>query len=333
VIFTNLDRNFDSLFFLFGYDQVANSALWTLSAMGLVILLAAAVGGTPWGRKALEPAWKVSPWVAVFVAALGGAILWAVLGPRIWEICCSVHHRLNFQFLGLLSQARSFFPAIWASLTLGLPLSRKWRQIDPLRAAVLALGVTIPLGILLYAAEPNTALRFWWIWPAEVLTLVVAAEALSILLPFKKQASVVLMGAALLAIFPLQLDSAKIVNWQKEGYGGIDSGQLATVDYLIGRARAVGKTSLTVGYDIDTYDFTYFYSVMHDPLLRRGAWFDFLLQSRGGIQNLNQTVGGLSDQDQYRVFQLKPRQAPPVTPWPGFHTVATFGLFAVYQRS
>ncbi|MGA2111377.1 MAG: hypothetical protein ABSG98_04415 [Anaerolineales bacterium] len=333
VIFTNLDRNFDSLFFLFGYNQLANSILWTLSAMGLVILLAAALGGTLWGRKVLEPAWEIPPWGAVVAAAVGGIVLWILLGPGIWETCCSVHHRLSFPLLGLLSQARSFFPAFWVSLTLGLPLSRRWREIDPRRATVLSLGIMIPLGILLYVAEPNTALRFWWIWPAEVLTLIVTAEALGLLFPFRKQASLVLMGAAILAIFPLHFDATKIVNWRSEGYGGTDSGQLATVDYLVGRARASGKTSLTVGYDIDTYDFTYFYSVMHDPLLRRGAWFDFLLQSRGGIQNLNQTVGGLSDQDQYRVFQLQPGQLPPAPPWPGFRKVAVFGLFAVYARS
>lgn len=85
--------------------------------MGYVVLLSAGLGASHGGSALLQPIWKIRPWVAIVAAALGGLVLWILLGPGIWETCYSAPHRLGFPLLGLLSQARSFLPAIWVSLT------------------------------------------------------------------------------------------------------------------------------------------------------------------------------------------------------------------------
>jgi hypothetical protein len=223
------------------------------------------------------------------------------------------------------------------AIGLGLWLSQAWEAKSIRGIGPLIIGIWVMWLLLLFLAEPDRELRFWWFLPFEVLAMIIAAVALGKRLFSGHALSVILSAFICIGVLPLPFLWERTGDWIAEGYSGIDPGQLSAVEYLGKAVKSEGKSSAFIGYQLLTSDFMALSVETPDPILRAGAWFDYLFESREQIINENRSVQGLDPSDEFRIYELpsdcSPSQIPGSPPWPGFAQEVVFRCYVVYQRT
>jgi hypothetical protein len=334
VAFVNLDRNFDTDYFTLGLNQTLNAALWLLFAWGLVTMLVADLSQVRILVQWLEKLWKVRWGYVVAGAFLGAAVLWGVLSPALLDGLRARLH-MDRQWLGVLKQLRSFAPLIWGAALLGTYTAKRWARIQRGIGVVgLALGVSWLLLVAL--AEPDRAMRIWWLWPLEILAALIAVEAMGkTVLPKFQKASTGLVIAAALLMLPISYWRPKMLSWAQAGFSGHSTGRLEAADFVGSEVRREGHTAVQVGYDVAEADWSTQYQETQQPAFLKGAWIDFLLLSRHGVVNLDQSASRISAQDEFRISEHAPGESSGVgspPDWPSYTIVARFGSYDVYKQ-
>jgi hypothetical protein len=330
---TNLDRNFDANFFVWGESPFWNSALWILWMSGAVGLALLALRSVPRINGWLD-LWGGRHRIALLVCGLATACLWILyylLQPSILDVLAGIG-KSNWKGIG--AQALSFFPALILGLLGGLWISSTLRKRAIPGVGVLTAVVWVSWVCLVVLAEQSVELRFWWFWPMQVICIMISVYCIGLSVRQKIRFSPqILSGLACLALVPALFLQMQARRWVQDGYGGVDSGQLALVAELGSRMTHGGLGP--VGYQLLVQDYQPLYAKSHDPHHRAGSWFDYLLLSQWELKNPNQSVNGLEQGDRYRIVELlspcTADQVPTIAPWPGYWQVGWFSCYVIYQ--
>lgn len=333
-VFDNLDRNFDTDYFSLGVNQTLNSALWLLFISGLVTMAAAALARWRLFSRWLSRLWTVKWGYILAGALLGGVVIWGLLNPAILD---SIRARLRMdrEWLGVFKQLRSFAPLIWGALLWGTYAGKRWAASWREGTGVVALGLAVPWLLLVLLAEPNRSMRFWYLWPLEILAVLIAVESFRIAFPRWSKGSVALLVAAVLLMLPISYWRPKLLSWSRGGFGGESTGRLEAADFVGHQGQLRGATAMFIGYDVAEADWSMEYKTTHQESFQKGAWIDFLLLSRHGVVNLDQSEQRLSSQDDFRIFEHPNGEGSSLRAgpdWPGYSIVARFNSYDVYGR-
>lgn len=333
-VMASSDRNFDGDGFLLGGLQATNALLWTVFVTGAIALLSSTTKIWP---VRLGP---IRSWIArsglqvVGIAALWGFASYSLLDPGLIGACCTADGSLDTASRLVVEQLRLIVPLVGIAALLGLYLGLSAGEEGALASPFVPV-LWIPWLALVLLSEPNRADRFIWLWPVQVLAMATTLTWFARATPRPKITFALLAAIVFILLFPAQFYNDRIIDWGQNGYGGRDTGKLSVVDYLGSVAASRGVATLAIGYQMVEPHFEG--SSSPDPDYREGAWFDFLLDARHGIQNLNQTVSGTSDIDEYRILELRDgeNQGQPraESPWRVYQEIAHFGRFAVYRRA
>ncbi len=332
-VISSIDRNFDGDGFLLRGLQATNALLWTVFVTGAIALLTSAMKIWPLRLGPFRSWITRSGLRVVCIAALWGFSSYALLDPGLVGTCCTADGSLDRPSRLVVEQLQLIVPLVGVAALLGLYLGLSAGE-EGARASPFVPMLWIPWLALVFLSEPNRGDRFIWLWPVQVLAMVTALTWFARSSPRPKITFAVLAAIVFILLFPAQLYRDKIADWGRNGYGGRDTGKLSAVDYLGSVAASRGVAALAIGYQMVEPHFEE--SSSPDPDYREGTWFDFLLDARYGIHNLNQTVNGISDIDEYRVLELRDGEnqglPPAESPWRDFQEIAHFGRFAVYRR-
>ncbi|MGA2111378.1 MAG: hypothetical protein ABSG98_04420 [Anaerolineales bacterium] len=324
-----IGRNFNNDTFLFGNNRIVNASLLTVFWAGLIALLSSPILNRARGSAMVERLVAVKIPVLIVLLALGAAAIYLALSPAWLAKCCTADGKLQHPSLLLVEQWQSLLPLVWVSLVLGLFLAahagEDWKGLG-------ALGILglVPFVILVGVSETARADRFWWIWPAQLIVVVITIGLFAEQTPWPRAVFAGLSTVLVILMINAPFYQGKIGDWLTNGYEGKSSGQVETVDYLGQIPRASGSTTMTIGYELQAPVFTTETSV--DPSYRTGSWFDFLLETREEIRNLNDTVEGLTNKDEFRVLEIGDGPTVAESPWRGFQFIERFGRFEVFRR-
>lgn len=326
-VLTNTVHNFDDDFFLLGANPGLNVFLWIVALAGMVGL---GLASRPLSLRL--PLQKVKWYWVLCLGLLGAAVLFGLFNPD-WLGHLLPHHRLASGTRLALQQAHLFLPALWLAGVLGFLMTRA-SVPNGAGLRVVALAAWLPFLILCLINEPGRPDRFWWQWPIYALALAFAAELGGRALGGRIWAGSAVCAAVIVLVVPGPFDRARVTDWVAHGFSGQDSGQVQTVDFLGSQTREEGRSSLTVGYSLQYPVFAS--ETTSDPLYRTGSWMDYLLLTRQRVRNLNQTVRGLSPEDEFRVVEepgpASVAQAGGRSPWEGFCPLVSFGHYEVFDR-
>jgi hypothetical protein len=174
--------------------------------------------------------------------------------------------------------------------------------------ALLALSLAVPWLLVVLAAEPGKPERFWWLWPLQLLVLVVALRHL---LPPRRapRASRLAEGALVVLVLanPMLLDRAG--SWLRDGWAGADADEARVVEYVARELAHEGRTSAAIGYQTFHYPFMAAYRITN-PQYKVGADLDVLLQYRHGVRNAAACAEGVAPGDEYRILETRPKPDP-----------------------
>jgi hypothetical protein len=330
----NLDRNFDGNFFAWGNWPAGNSILWVAWMAGAIG--AGLVGARRFARfDAWMGEWKKRNRIRWFVASGILALLWILYFLLQASLLDTIASHWKGDWAGVLAQATGFLPALGVSLFLAVWISDWLSSMISRGFGILAGAIWISWFLLWMLAEPNVELRFWWAWPLQVICIVLAGFGIGrSIFHGQKWFALAIPLLACAALVPALFLEAQTVHWISEGYGGKDSGQLDVVD-TIGRGSE-GSDAASVGYQLLVLDYQPLFNRSHDMHHRAGSWFDYLLRSRWGLNNRNQTVTGLAPGDQYRILELPPPctqdQVPQNSPWPEYRQADVFSCYVLYLK-
>ena len=201
------------------------------------------------------------------------------------------------------------------------------------------LSLVIPWVILLLMVENLQHLvRFWWLWPIQVVAL--AAFVTHIPSRLQMPPMVVWIGSFLLISMTLSnpMILSRVEDWLKDSWSGSDSDKIRVVEYL---ARLLeGKKQATIGYQMPIYPFTAIFNAV-DSRYKAGADWDMILKYRHGISNTNRCAEGVSPNDEFRILQTRPSWTTGQARGLGyfdvsldrkFHLLQQFGSYQVFKR-
>lgn len=201
---------------------------------------------------------------------------------------------------------------------------------------VLVLSLIIPWLILLLVTEGWNVVRFWWLWPLQVIVLAGSVTYVPSLLRMPRP--VTWVGSTLL-VFTLAGNSlmlGKLAAWGRGGWAGADAEEVRVVDYVFRRLE--GRNRAAVGYQVVTWRFMAELNAV-DPRYKVGADFDLLFKYRHGVLNDNRCAEGVSPSDEFRIVQtshswVNRREGGyfDVPPDRGLHVLKQFGPYQVFRR-
>jgi len=324
-----IGRNFNNDTFLFGNNRIVNASLLTVFWAGLIALLSFPIFRRVRGLALIQRLVGTKIPLLILGMVLGAAVIYLALSPAWLARCCTADGKLQHPSMLVVEQWQSLLPLAWMSVLLGLYLAAHagagWKGLGALGVLVL-----VPFVILVGVAETARADRFWWIWPAQLIVVVTTFGLFAEQTPWPKAVFAVLSTILLVLMINSPFYQGKIDDWVTNGYQGKSSGQIETVDYLGRVAHKSRSTTMVVGYQLLAPVFTSETSV--DPSYRTGSWFDFLMMAREGIRNLNNTVEGLSPEDEFRVLEIGDSPTLQLSPWRNFQFIERFGGFEVFGR-
>jgi len=208
---------------------------------------------------------------------------------------------------------------------------------QPPDGRLLALSLIIPWLILVSIVEINRVIRFWWLWPLQVVVL--AASVTHIPSRLQMPRLVTWIGSLSL-IFMLVVTPSTVLRIEaglRTGWAGSDSEEVQVIDYVASRLEA--RRQAAIGYQLFIPRFYATFSAA-DPRYRTGADFDLLFKARHGVLNTNRCAEGVSPDDEFRIVQTRPtgtdRAAIGYVNIPldkNFRLLRQFGLYQVFQRS
>jgi hypothetical protein len=181
-------------------------------------------------------------------------------------------------------------------------------RCDP--AVLFSLSLLIPWGVMLLVAESGRPDRYWWLWPLQVVVLAAAVTYLPAQFKFSRPIAAAgqVFLTLLLLLHPWLISRAQ--SWMKIGWFGPTAQQVQAVDFVANHLSSEGRNTAAIGYQIFVYGFTAKSNII-DPRYKAGAEFDMLFKYRHGILNSDRCAEGVSNNDEYRIVQTRPRQWVP----------------------
>jgi len=208
-----------------------------------------------------------------------------------------------------------------------------------LKLLVPVLSLVIPWVILLLMVENlHHLVRFWWLWPIQVVVL--AAFVTHIPSTLQMPRVVVWIGSCLLILMTVSnpLIHSRVEDWFKDGWSGTDSDKIRVAEYLASHLK--GKKQATIGYQMPIYRFTAIFNAV-DSRYKAGADWDMIFKYRHGISNTNRCAEGVSPNDEFRILQTRPSWTTAQVSGLGyfdvsldskFHLLQQFGSYQVFKR-
>jgi hypothetical protein len=319
---SNIDRNFDTELFLLSSNRTLNTAVWLVfitgwSVLGWIMLQA----WKPAGR--VLAAVRGREWILLPAAGIGALFLYVGLNPE-FVSGFAADRSLNRNALLAILQLRDYLPWIWSAVFLGLFLSFREPDRKP-EKIILLIAFSVPWILLMFLAEPGRPDRFWFMWPLQVMTVVLCLDWISRRLPRAGLAFSILAVAMGVAVLPIRLYADRLAAAAVEGYGGCDSDQWNVVLFLSGQAGTGGDRSLKVDYWLsgsqtpDDPDY---------PVFRFEDWTTYFLESWSGVDVLAPESQGNSTGGSWAVVD---RRLGVPDPWEGIEPAAVFGYYLIYR--
>ncbi len=319
----NIDRNFDGDLFLLGVNRFFDSILWWIFMTGWMTFGWVVVRG--WGpmQRVIRAVAVRRKWIPLALGVGGAVVLYLLVTPAILEQFAankSINHNISLAII----QFREYMPWIWLAVCLGLYLSEYVPDHNP-DNAILFIAFSLPWILLVILAEPGRPDRFWYMWPLQVLVMVLFLRWLVEKFNRARPVFWILVVALGVALLPLPFDTERVSNGLANGYAGNDSDQWKVVEFMAEKAATETGRSLSIKYWLADS------SVPVNPLkpgYRFKDWFDYLLYAEFGVKNLGKAsmgnpVGG--------TWEVVDNRIGPPDSLKGLSPVATFGHYSVYQ--
>jgi hypothetical protein len=219
-----------------------------------------------------------------------------------------------------------------------------------------ALALVVPWLVLVMVVEAGYAVRYFWLWPLQVILIAAAVTYVPERLGWPRPAAWVAQVAVTLILLTHPWVISPVQAWVRSGWSGPRANDIQAVDYIASELRAEGRTRAAIGYQTFMVGFMATMNTI-DPRYKVGTELDLFLKHRYGITNSNQCAEGVSADDEYRIVQEPPQQAgsPEVPPsWaplgsevksydlveyfkvpldPSFRLLRRFGQFQVFRRN
>jgi hypothetical protein len=301
VFFMHIDQNFDSGWFFWPANETVNRILYGIFLLGVSALLGAAARGL-WDRWSF---WRA----AVPLAVIGSVALWFAIQPDALSAWIA-HEEMSRSNLRLvLEQARIIVPLVWCGLFLGVVAGAK-SGIHARTAGALFVCIVGSCLMMAILVEPDRPWRFWWLWPLQSIGLVAGVICLTRVLSARAWIERAALLAIIIGTFPLAHVQTAIAETNRNGFGGLDSGQMTVLAFLADAARTRHAESLSVG--------VVRFPAEGDPT-RPGGWLDFGLHYSYGIENRNTSDPAPGDDFRLEDFrQGVPADSPHTCIWDGW---------------
>jgi hypothetical protein len=235
------------------------------------------------------------------------------------------------------------------------PVDRR-KDSQYVKGGLFAVGLLVPWLMLITVAEPGHAVRYFWIWPLQLVPIVAAVTFVPERLDWSRAAAWSCQTALVVLLLTHPWLVTPLRAWSSNGWSGPMASDVQAADYLGAQLRAEGRDQAAVGYQTYIAEFMADMNIA-DPRYKVGAELDMFLKYRYGISNADQCAEGVSSDDEYRIVQEPPRlieaKARPDS-WmplggevkthtliehfdvprdPRFHLLKQFGDFGVFERT
>jgi hypothetical protein len=222
-------------------------------------------------------------------------------------------------------------------------------------SGLFAVSLLVPWLVLMVVAEPGHAVRYFWIWPLQLVLVIAAVTYVPERLKWPPRFAILCQVTLITVLLTHPWFLTPVREWIKNGWSGPMASDVQAADYIGSRLQAEGRQRAAVGYLTYIAEFMPAMNIT-EPRYKVGAELDMFLKYRYGILNTNQCAEGFSSDDEYRIVQAAPtvveEKRPEswmplgaevksytlvehfdVPPDPRFHLLKQFGDFAVFQRS
>jgi hypothetical protein len=320
-ILMNIDRNFDTDLFLLGASPNFDSVLWWIFKAGWMTLGWIAVRAWRPIQRVLQTVAGRRKWIPLVLAAAGAVGIFLLADPSIlanFAADKSVPHNISLAIV----QFREYAPWVWLAIFLGLFLSTFLPDRNP-DDGILFIAFSLPWILLVILGEPGRPERFWYMWPLQVLVMVLFLRWLVEKLPRANLIYWVMMAALGIALLPLPFYSQRISDAAIHGYAGIDNDQWNAVEFLAGEAKSAGSDSLRVEYWMPDSQ-----GILGAPGGETiGGWFDYLLMNPFGVRNLEGAASGAAGP----AWAVVDNHLIMPDTLKGMSPIATFGHYSIYE--
>ena len=320
-IFMNIDRNFDTDLFLAGANRYFDASLWWIFMIAWMTLSWVVMRAWRPAERVIHSIAARRKWIPLVAGAVGALAFYLLVTPAFlanFAADKSVPHNISLAIL----QFREYMPWIWLSVCLGMFFSFFVPDRNP-DNVILFVAFSLPWILLVILGEPGRPERFWYMWPLQVLVMVLFLRWLTERLPRANWIYALLTVALGVALLPLPFYAHQISDAAVHGYAGIDNDQWKVVEFLAGEAKAEGGDSLRVEYWLaDT----------RSTMGTSGGehlqdWFNYLLQYPFGVSNLKSTTPGLAGP----AWEVVDNQVSEPDFLKGTTPTATIGHYSIYR--
>jgi hypothetical protein len=320
----NVDRNFDQDLFMFGAERLSGSTLWLVFMIGWMALgWVVARAWKPLGRIIQAVAVR-RKWLPLVLAAAGMLVTYLMAAPVVLEKIAA-DNTINHNIYLAVVQFREYMPWIWFSICLGLFLSVYMPDCNP-ESAILFIAFSLPWIILVIFAEPGRPERFWFMWPLQVLVIILFLDWLSKHVLRARPLFWILAAALGVALLPIPYMAQQITHIRDDGYGGADSDQWKVMEFLAGKAVSGEDRTLRVEYWLVDSPLP---GEPQHPDFQFAYWFDYILVARYGVRNTDPAE--CTDESSCETWEVVDQNAGIPDSLQGLTPEAVFGRYSVYR--
>ncbi|MGB7539413.1 MAG: hypothetical protein WBM17_12815 [Anaerolineales bacterium] len=320
----NVDRNFDQDLFVLGAERFSGSILWLVFMIGWMTL--GWVVARAWKplEKIVQAVAVKRKWIPLALAAAGMLVIYLTANPAVLEKFAA-DNAVNHNIILAAVQFREYMPWIWFSICLGLFLSVYVPDGNP-DSTILCIAFSLPWIILVIFAEPGRPERFWFMWPLQVLVMVLFLHWLAEHVLRARPLFWILAAALGVALLPVPYMAERISQIRDEGYSGADSNQWKVVEFLAGKAGTGEDRVLRVEYKL--VDSPLPGEPQHPDFLF-AYWFDYILLARYGVRNAG--PGECPEESSCEIWEVVDSNAGIPDALQGITPEAVFGNYLIFR--
>jgi len=168
------------------------------------------------------------------------------------------------------------------------------------------LCLLVPWATLIMVVEAGNQVRYWWLWPLQIVPIVAAVTYIPERLKWPRAAGLIGQIGLVLMLLSHPWLSSPVKAWAGSGWSGQRADEIQAMDYIASEIRSQGRDSAAIGYNTFIYEFMPAFNIV-DPTYKAGAELDLYLKDRHRVSNSNQCAEGVSPEDEYRLVQTSPR--------------------------
>lgn len=189
-------------------------------------------------------------------------------------------------------------------------LARMKTESDPSQSqnnqTLFALCLFVPWLTLIMVVEPDNPVRYWWLWPMQIVPIIAAVTYIPGRFKWPRTATWIGQVAVILVLLSHPWLASPVQAWVRSGWSGPRADEIQALDYIASDMQSQGRQKAAIGYRTFIYPFMPAFNIV-DPTYKVGAELDLYLKDRYEISNSNQCAEGISPQDEYRLVQTSPR--------------------------